>query len=105
MKNHWLRKKVARELFSKYTCRLEYQIDDGISIYFKQETFSFRAEIPWVNLGPSCRVNCVRVFDEDGFEISVWRRDINIDVRTNDTIVILFKNLKYNGFTVSEILT
>jgi hypothetical protein len=104
MKNHWLRKKVARKALSNYFCRLEYKIDDGSSIHLKQEIFSFKSEITWINLGPSCFVKCVRVFDEEALEISVWRRDINIAIHTNDTLTFLFKNLKYNGLTVSEIL-
>jgi hypothetical protein len=105
MRNHWLRKKVAKDEFLKCTCRIYYRCGDGSPRdphVFGYIELPLQLRLNWTNsIRDYLYIQEVTILDKNN--TLIWSQSIASTLRTDAEIMLDFDGLFINGYKAKEL--
>jgi hypothetical protein len=100
VKNHWLRKKVAKEDLLKCVCKITYTcIDNSIG---GCEELPLQLQVTWFNCIGNCIIHYVKVLDKNGNLI--LSKPVACMLNFDVDITFNFTNMIFRGFRAEDLL-
>jgi hypothetical protein len=105
MRNHWLRKKVAKEEFSKCICRISYSYGSGVPSSPRQYGYAdvaLKLKLNWTNCIYD-GLSVIRASILDKNHVVTWTQSINMSFRINSELMLDFEGLIINGYKAKDL--
>lgn len=102
MRNHWLRKKVAREEFGKCICRIYYKYGFGNLYNWGHVDLPLQLKLNWAN-SVCDYLNIAEICIFDKSDKLIWSQAVGSTLRTDAELMLDFEGLFINGYKAKDL--